>query len=368
MAADDYAILVGIGKYGDDSTFPELSGPSNDLALMRTWLLSANGGALPTDHIITIKSPASIDAFEDPDEVPPATEAFKRAFKKLITDKNGNPLKRQSRLYLYFAGHGFCERDSQTPQGALYAANATRLFPENIFGTYYAHSVKNKALFEEVVLIMDCCRDTPVNHSPDVPSIHKSGSSNATDVKLTCFYAAPKGGKAQEREIPERGNKVHGLLTHALIKSLEQMPPDQAGGVTSYQLGQHIRGIWAELCGDIPAEKPEVVPPAGDDLVFAVGDAGVVRGFRFSQAIGSPAEFVISDHLHKPMITCSLNPPPQASSCQVATETLPLSFDGERFELTLAPGLYQYTLSNGQTSADFLSVQSDGEADVLLRA
>lgn len=366
MAADDYAILVGIGKYGDRATFPELSGPANDLKLMRGWLKSPAGGAVPPANIITIESPASIAGFSDTDDVPPATEAFKRSFKHLITDQNGLPVKRQSRLYLYFAGHGFCERDSQTPQGALYAANATRMFPENIFGTYYAHSVKNKALFGEVVLIMDCCRDTPVNHSPEVPSIHKSGASNAAGVKLVCFYAAPKGGKAQERSIPERGGKIHGLLTHALIKSLEEMAPDRTNGVSSYQLGQHIRGIWSEICGDTPAEEPEIVPPTGEDMVFSTADAGVRRGFRFSEPVSSPVTFQIADHRHQPVVTCLLNPPPESSTVQADASAMPLDFDGERFELNLAPGLYQYTLRNGQTSANFLSVQTDGEADVIL--
>ena len=43
---DDYAILVGISKYADTSTFPELQGPVNDVELMKKWLTSPDGGGV----------------------------------------------------------------------------------------------------------------------------------------------------------------------------------------------------------------------------------------------------------------------------------------------------------------------------------
>ena len=193
--ADDYAILVGIGKYADTSTFPELRGPTNDVGIMKEWLTSSAGGNVNPDNITTILSPPVLEPGMDVDSVPPVTEDFKRAFKKLVRDKDGHFISRPGRLYLYFSGHGFCEKKSLTPQATLYAANATREFPENIFGSYYALLARDKALFSEIVLIMDCCRDAEVNRPPDVPAVNEAGSGAAGDVRLFCAYAAPKGGK-----------------------------------------------------------------------------------------------------------------------------------------------------------------------------
>ena len=350
---DDYAILVGISKYADTSTFPELQGPVNDVELMKKWLTSPDGGGVSQSKIITIVSPQVIPT-DKPDEIPPLTQDFLKAFKK-VTCQNGDFIKNQGRLYLYFSGHGFCDKKSLTPQATLYAANATRNFPENIFGSYYALAAKDLALFREIVLIMDCCRDAEINRPPDIPTINLSGSNAAEDVKLLCIYAAPKGGKARERFID---GQYRSLLTHALLKAFAEAKPDPYGFVTSEGLKRHLRESWSSVCGNIPAPQPEIVLPTLDDIKFrSKNQQGILQVFKFSSPLTSSTIMEIFNGENQVVVQCDLQP---SLSSSVSTVTINgssstyLQFDGEIFSLYLQPGYYEYVLSSGGVSRSSL--------------
>lgn len=270
MARDDYAILVGISHYPDPG-FPPLQGPPHDVQRFYDWLVDPQGGDVDPSNIVTILSP-------DPppklpvNQVPPQFQDFQFAFQQLITGgSSGIQYHCQNRLYLYFSGHGFCEIRNQMPQAALYAANANRLFSWNIAGTLYALWAKEVALFGEIVLVMDCCRDAEATKSltpPPLPAIANVGA--ARNVKLFCVYAAPKGGKAQERPIDELGGQVHSLLTHALLDALRHAPADEQGRVTGEMLKGYLENAWRALCGALPADPPEVYLPATGDIVFSL--------------------------------------------------------------------------------------------------
>lgn len=366
MAADDYAILVGISRYADPA-FGPLEGPPNDVALFKAWLVSPDGGDIadPDTHITVITSPPRIAADADPDSVPPITEDFKRAFKKLVRDDKGQLVSRTGRLYLYFSGHGFCEKKSLTPQGALYAANATRDFAENIFGTYYAQMVKDKALFSEVVLVMDCCRDAEVNRAAEIPPINEAGVSAAQSVKLFALYAAPKGGKAQERPFPERGGLVCGLLTHALLKALAQARPDAPPLISASALKRHLLETWPAMCGDTPAPLPEIVLPTGEELYFRSKDKGMQQEFRFTQAPKTDTTLDIVDGLGRCVAHCLLRSAPESSSVDWSGgghETI--EFDGLRFCLSLPAGFYKYTAHGGLEKSSLFPVEGGSHVEL----
>lgn len=364
---DDYAILVGIRKYADESTFSELQGPTNDVALMYEWLTSPAGGNLDPHNIVTILSPQVIAPETDVDDYPPVTDDFSKAFKKMVRGENGHLVNRPGRLYLYFSGHGFCEKKCLTPQATLYSANATRDFPENIFGSYYALAARDKALFAEIVLIMDCCRDAEINRSPDIPAINEAGNSAASDVKLLCIYAAPKGGKAQERVVPERDNKVYGLLTHAIIKALAEAKPEDASFITATTLKRHLLETWAALCGGIPASPPEIVLPTGDDLKFRSQNRGVKQKFEFDEPVTALTVIEIRDSQNTLVARCELLPPPAESSASWNdSPPIPLTFDGKSFFLGLQPTFYRYVLSGDRTRQDLFAVTVGGDDYVRL--
>lgn len=364
---EDYAILVGIGNYADSFTFPTLQGPVNDVEIVRDWLTSPTGGNVNPDNITTIISPAHVEPGTPLDDYPPATEEFKKAFKRLVREVGGGFISRTGRLYLYFSGHGFCDKKSYTPQATLYAANATRDFPENIFGTAYALLACDKALFSEVVLIMDCCRDAEINRPLDTPPINEAGSGAASDVKLFCAYAAPKGGKAQERDIPERENKAHGLLTHALLKAFVEARPDNGTLISGAALKRHLLETWSAICGSIPADSPEIVLPTGKDIFFSSQNKGAKQVFEF---LSFPAQSTVMEVFNSDddlVVRCNFEPPP-APSTVTWNDGKPtsLNFDGKTFTLVLQPSFYRYVLSGGLQNSKLFAVKVGGGEYVQL--
>jgi len=108
-----------------------------------------------------------------PDFAPPIPDDFTSVFLGMERQRMQLENRNQSgRLYLYFSGHGFCNRDSnRDAEAALYTANASKDQFAHIYGTFFARRAKAKALFKEVVLIMDCCRDSEITRMPIPPML-----------------------------------------------------------------------------------------------------------------------------------------------------------------------------------------------------
>ncbi|MFH0726165.1 MAG: hypothetical protein V2B19_07425 [Pseudomonadota bacterium] len=349
MPRNDYAILVGISHYPAPG-FPPLQGPPRDVQRFHDWLIDPQGGDVNPAHITTLLSPDPPPQVP-PDQAPPQFSDFQVAFQQLITGGGGNiQYHSDNRLYLFFSGHGFCEIRNQMPQAAIYAANASRLFHWNISGTLYALWVKDVAIFGEIVLVMDCCRDaeaTKMLMNPPLPAIVNPGS--ASNVKLFCVYAAPKGGKAQERPIPERNNEVHSLLTHALLEAFKYAAPDGNGNITGQMIKGYVEDIWPTMCGDIPADKPEIyIPPSGDIVFFRRPPARLPQKIRVTPW-GDGDTIEIFDGHNQLFATLKLSEADHAMAgicwANRTTETVPVV--ASEVTLPLPAGLYRVKLQAG---------------------
>lgn len=268
MAQDDYAILVGISCYGDNQNLCQLDGPENDVNIMYDWLCDEQG--IPKENIEKIVSVESKPP-PAPKDFPPLLQTYIDTFLGIMIGNDDNYIRRENgRLYLYFSGHGFSEKNDGSPHASLYAGNA-RLKKGaywNIFGTAFAKWVKNQGLFHEVVLIMDCCRDAEIIKAPTPPPLPIPVDIGlSVDVKLFQLYAAPLGGKAQERPIPSRKNTVHGLLTHAFLEAVKYAPSD-CGQVTTAEIKSYLENHWVALCDGQPADKPIIVIPDNAEIRF----------------------------------------------------------------------------------------------------
>ena len=262
---DAYAILVGISRYAD-STFGALQGPVRDVELMKNWLMSPSGGSLPQSRIKDIVSDESAVPSGD-DELPPVFEDFFDTFMTLIREPNKTYIQRPaSRLYLYFSGHGFSEKVVNVPQAALYVANTDKDTTWNIFGTHFARWTKDQDLFGEIVLIMDCCRDAELTRAAFVPPLRKPTGLGVAP-RLFELYAAPRGGNAQERAIPSRGNQVHGLLTHSFLHAIDHAAPTEPR-VSSSAMKRFLEEQWPNICAGTPADPPELVIPSNGEIAF----------------------------------------------------------------------------------------------------
>jgi hypothetical protein len=262
---DNYAILVGVSHYADPASFPPLDGPVRDVALMREWLITPTGGDVPEDHVTTIVSDG---APPPPDgDMPPVFQNFLDAFMRVVKAPDRSYVRRPNgRLYLYFSGHGFSQKVENMPQAALYTANSDQDVTWNIFGTFFARWTKDQDLFGEIVLIMDCCRDAELTRTPMRPPLRQP-TGLGTVPRLVEVYAAPRGGKAQERPIPSRNNEVHGLLTHAFLLAIDHAAPSDAR-VSTAALKDFLAQQWDNVCDGKPADPPEVVVPTNGEILF----------------------------------------------------------------------------------------------------
>ena len=357
MAAEDRAILVGISRYFDRS-FAPLKGPPNDVARMHEWLLSPDGGGLPSDHVHTLVSPDAFAPTLDPSDWSPGEADYQRAFRRMASDPATNAfVRRKGRLYLYFSGHGFSERRDQSTRAALYAAGATRSFPGNICGTIWALAAKQRALFEEIVLIMDCCRDAELNIPFSQPAINLGMADNAGAVRFMAVYAAPKGGKAQEREFAELNGMTCGLVTHAFLKALKETPPDSPLGVSSNAIQRYMLSTWAALCGDTPATEPQFTAPEGAELYFPAVAQGVQVGFHLANASTRQLQIDILDHPGNRLVGCTLSQG-SLSVEYLGAARVAQTMANDRFSVRLQPGFYRCTVTGDVTQKCL--IEADG--------
>lgn len=360
MADGDFAILTCISSYAD-STYPRLHGPPNDLRLVKGWLMSPQGGALLEKNIKVVQTPQPYPTPVDPDEAPPVPAEFDLHFKKMMRarlDLGAGRVK--DRLYLYFSGHGFCNRSLDKPaEAALYCANASRDFYEHIFGTQYARVALGRALFKEVVLIMDCCRDSEIARVPRAASYRDTPDDElAADVQLLSIYAVPKGGKAQERAIKERGDTVYGLLTHAILKLLDELPASSGLEVSATELKQQLLQNWQAICGADAAPRPEIyLPPAGDLLFTTKGLGSQVTFILPPNPSGMTLELV--DMNFKSIATFGLA---DASMDAIPSGGPIVSFTrvGVELNLRMKLGLYQYKVNAPAKTETFKVDGSNG--------
>jgi len=184
-----------------------------------------------------------------------------RAFERLQTkaEKNEANLKGLQvgrRLYIYMAGHGFAPRDDQT---ALLMANATRdrTGPVyHILGQYTADWFFKAKYFEEVILLMDCCRELYPVMGLNMSFKELLAEGAVDKVKRFYGYATKWSRLSREKNI----NGVRrGIFTTTLIKALEggAVDPD-TGELTARSLSDYLYTNMETFLDDAEKKKDEI--------------------------------------------------------------------------------------------------------------
>ena len=264
MNNDDYAIVAGISTY---PAFKDLQGPENDACRFRDWLLSPGGGNIdPHDpaRITLILSSEQFDPQDDPLRAKPTLAELEYAFDRLIERGEAADDYLGRRLYIYLAGHGF---GPDVEEAALLMANASRRRMYHIPGRSYARWFRMAAIFQEIVLFMDCCRDdyprVPL-HVPPWPEIRRP---DGADVDYFYGFATKWSRKAREKVI-ESGGPVQGLFTHALLHALEHAPADDEGRVTGAAVESYIFNYLPDLVAESEYQEPRFEYDRMHDLVL----------------------------------------------------------------------------------------------------
>jgi hypothetical protein len=240
LAKEDYAIVVGITKY---ATLTPLNGPETDALDFERWIRSSTGGCVPktqSRHILSsmFASPA------EPSATKPTLQEMKSEFIRYAIMAQDKPSFRVGRrLYIFLSGHGITPTHSVTPnfeETALLAADATSAtLGEHLTGVAYAEWFRNHALFDEVILFADCCRDHKENVPPASPPLTRFTPERPPGRR---FYAAATklDSKAFEKAC---GNPptVRGVFSYVLLGALESGTlQDENGWLTGSVLARYL--------------------------------------------------------------------------------------------------------------------------------
>lgn len=287
MAANDYAVVVGITNY---PSLGDLVGPENDACLIKDWLVDPQGGCLPEENIALIISSLFFNPAEsNPLKARPTTEQIDAAFDQLVEKGMDRGGRLGRRLYIFLAGHGF---GPDIEDAALLMANAGKMRTGyHIPGRRYANWFRTAAMFEEIVLFMDTCRDdyrrAPV-HLPPWPEVR---SPAAAQVLYFYAFATRWSRKARERPI-EDGGPVYGVFTTAILAALANSLPDARGRVTGENVANYIYNYLPRLMDHDEYQDPEFHFDKNRDFIFTERQSPSKTTLRISFTTPDPARSV----------------------------------------------------------------------------
>jgi uncharacterized caspase-like protein len=294
MAKDDYAVVIGIRTY---PLMGSLEGPCLDAQEFHEWLLDPDGGDVPDENAQLLIT----DSFHDPDETEhPLADEIHVLFKDFVQHGHiahtSGPIFGR-RLYIYMAGHGFSEIGDGT-QAALCAANASPSFAFNVAGTKYAEWFRRNAVFNEIVLVMDCCRTTSLVSEITSPPLPRTGGSpNSKKVRTFYAYAVADGQPAREQKT---NGKVRGIFTAAFLEALKNAEGDAQGRVR----GEHISAYVHNQIGALQA--PDFDVKAKRDVVLLENRAAGLFEVALKLAPFAGGEVIeLQDGNKKPIDTIS---------------------------------------------------------------
>ena len=272
MAIEDRAIVVGISKYPD---LGDLGGPENDAQDFYNWVVGA--GAVKPENAKLILSSTLVPPPPWPvANAEPTTTAIYREIDWLNdlaaqNDKAGVGYKAGKRLYLFFAGHGFGPR---LEEAAILMANATKKkAPYHIPGRLNALRFLQEGMFEEVILLMDCCREVQ-RRVPLAALPYTEEFVPIPDISKRFFgYSCKQAQLSREKPI---NGQTRGVFTATVMEGLRGAAAVNTT-ITASSLGSYVYDNMkklldkGDLLDDQVAKEPDLDydPNAGKNFVIA---------------------------------------------------------------------------------------------------
>jgi hypothetical protein len=271
-AESDRAIVVGIRDYPH---LDPLSSPENDARAFYEWVTTPaeQGGGGIDSASGRARLILSTD-FHPPFPLgmePPTIAQIEPELIALddLAEQNrsqGQGLQVGRRLYLYFSGHGCAPRFEEA---AVLMANATRRRVYHLTGMPIADWFFRAGYFEEIVLLMDCCRERYEKVATYVPPWIDLTLPDVMD-RSQRFYgmAAEWSQRARERVMAD--GQSRGVFTMALLAGLrgaafdpETRFTDPATNramarVTAASLKRFLYNFMKDFLSDADRDDPQV--------------------------------------------------------------------------------------------------------------
>lgn len=235
MNDEDFAIIIGVSYRG----LPELKATLRDATKFYEWVTSPTGGNVPEENVKLLLSDDPQHALIDDGK--PDREMIEAAFSQLGLLWDDVCLRIGRRLYFYFTGHGF--GPSFDDVGMLLAtatAKPRSRLKHNIGLHPYRSRFKDDAPFDEVIYILDCCRDYE-RVATIKPSPTRRTKPPCRDVDDFVVLAAPYNGQAFEGTSTDTKDR-RGFLTKAVLEALtDRVTTDRRGCFTAATLTRYIK-------------------------------------------------------------------------------------------------------------------------------
>lgn len=308
----DHAIVIGIQRYPG---IEDLHGPCHDATAVRDWLVGPGG--LDPAHVQLVRTSDYPDSDPDDDARPILNDLLK-LFRPHV-ERTALGGHEDGRLFLYVAGHGFAD-PQQLDAAGLFTANARFFDPLHLAVTAYAEWFHRNWAFDELVVVMDCCRSTnPFQTVASAMLPRTNGHARAPEVRTFYAFATGWGQLAREREID---GQHRGIFTAAFLDALEHAAPDPQGRVTGSLVKNYIHNAIGGFAGEVAIDPPDIRVDTAREVVFARRAAPAGMEVAFEPPSGrAGAPFVITN----------------GAFAEVHRQPLPAA----RFTVPLLPGLYK---------------------------
>ena len=244
----DFALVIGINDYPNyGSKGRPLKGAIGDAEEFANWLSDKNnGGGLKDEHCHLVRSSTNT--------VDPPQPKKNVVDEKMQAIRNKLPAEGGRRFYLYFSGHGQTQTHDDV---ALCMANweINRQAAAISFRKYLDYVIRCLK-FEEVIVLMDCCRTRKVGakgqESELTCAIPEAGEkklfvAHATEFQTTAHEAEVEAGDAVNGQNDETDDEeepiVRGHFTRALMAALKGAAANGGGGVTALELAMYLEKV-----------------------------------------------------------------------------------------------------------------------------
>jgi hypothetical protein len=137
----------------------------------------------------------------------------------------------------------------------------------HIPGRLYARWFITAAFFDEVVLLMDCCRDDYPRARMYTPPWEEIRTPRAAEVRYLYAFATEWSRKSREKLFPE-GNEeqVQGLFTRSILAGLSGQARDEQARITTASLKKFVLNHLPGLLEKDERQEPKF--EFNDEIVF----------------------------------------------------------------------------------------------------
>ncbi len=219
----NYALVVGINHYNKRP----LKGAVNDATAFANWLKESK--QVEEKNLKLLVSTEANEIALD--------HHIDKAFLEILKDANVHA-EEKNRLFFYFSGHGIGVSYSNT--GLCLRMWDNELPNYNISSNAYSDLLVNKAVFDEIIIFLDCCRDYDFLIDPRKPALDTGFVGTRQTSYLICY------------------STVYGKVSHEIKKDPENDDPENRRGAFTSFLLEGLKGD-ADVDGDGAV--------SGDDLL-----------------------------------------------------------------------------------------------------